>query len=58
MAERLKRLNVNLDLETHRLFKTAATAAGTDMTAVIEEFIKDYIQEHLPRELRPKKKAP
>ena len=58
MAERLKRLNVNLDLETHRLFKLAATATGTDMTEAIKEFIKDYINEHLPRELRPRKKAP
>ena len=52
MTEELKRLNVNLDPETHRLFKLAAIAAGTDMTDAIKEFIDDFIARHLPRELR------
>jgi len=52
MTEELKRLNVNLDPETHRLFKLAAIAAGTDMTEAIKQFIEDFIDRHLPRELR------
>ena len=56
MAERLKRLNVNLDPETHRQFKLAATAVGTDMTEALKKFIADYIVQHLPPELRPKRK--
>ena len=54
MTEGLKRLNVNLEPETHRLFKMAATAAGTDMTEAIKQFIDEYIARHLPPELRPK----
>ena len=50
----LKRLNVNLDPETHRLFKMAATAASTDMTEAIKKFIDDFIRRNLPPELRPK----
>ena len=44
MTEELKRLNVNLDPDTHRLFKLAATAAGTDMTEVLKELIEQYIR--------------
>lgn len=60
MTEELKRLNVNLDPETHRLFKLAATAAGTDMTEVLKELIEQYIRAHLPPALLPKgrKKQP
>ena len=53
-------LNINLDPETHRLFKLAAVAAGTDMTEAIKVFIDAYVQKHLPREMRStgrKKKA-
>ena len=50
----LKRLNVNLDPETHRLFKIAAINAGTDMTEAIKRFIDDFIDEHLPQEMQPK----
>jgi hypothetical protein len=52
VTEALKRLNVNLDPETHRLFKLAAIAAGTDMTEAIKQFIDDFVARHLPRELR------
>ena len=54
MEPTLKRLNINLDPETHRLFKLAAVAAGTDMTDAIKAFIDDYVEKHLPREMRPK----
>ena len=54
MEPTLKRLNVNLDPDTHRLFKLAATAAGIDMTEAIKVFIDDYIEKHLPREMRAK----
>ena len=55
MREALKRLNVNLDPETHQRFKLAAIAAGTDMTEAIKALIDDYIRKHLPPSLWPKK---
>jgi hypothetical protein len=60
MTEELKRLNVNLDPETHRLFRLAATAACTDMTEVLKELVEQYIRAHLPPALLPKgrKKQP
>jgi hypothetical protein len=54
VTEELKRLNVNLDPETHRLFKLAAIAAGTDMTEAIKTLIEGYIRKHLPPAMWPK----
>ncbi len=50
--ERKTRVNLNLDTDTHRLFKVATTAQGTDMTHAILAFIDDYIQKHLSVETR------
>jgi hypothetical protein len=54
VSEELKRLNVNLDPDTHRLFKMATVAAGTDMTEAIKELIEGYIRKHLPPSLWPR----
>jgi len=38
---------------------TAVTAAqGKSMTDVLLEFIREYVQKHLPRERRPKGRQP
>lgn len=56
MAERLKRLNLNLDPETHRRFKVATAAQGTDMTQAVKQFIAEYIRKYLPRGLQPRRR--
>jgi uncharacterized protein (DUF1778 family) len=45
--EKKKRVNLNLGADTHRLFKMATAAQGTDMTHAILEFIEGYIRKHL-----------
>lgn len=34
--------------DLHRAFKTAAAAQGKEMTELILEFIRDYVQKHAP----------
>ncbi len=42
------RLNVIIDQKLHNDFKAATAVQGTDMTTVILEFIKSYVDKHLP----------
>lgn len=47
MAEpKVKRMNLNVDLELHNAFKAATAAQGQNMTDVLLEFIEDYVKKH------------
>ena len=43
IAEEMKRLNINIDLELHNAFKAATAARGENMTDVLLKFIGDYV---------------
>jgi uncharacterized protein (DUF1778 family) len=57
MAE-VKRLNINLDRQLHDHFKAAATMQGTNMTDVLLDFIRRYVEKNLPAALRKGSKKP
>jgi hypothetical protein len=40
----VKRVNINIPIETHNSFKAAAALKGEDMTTVLLRFIEDYVQ--------------
>ena len=54
MAERVKRLNVNIEVSLHDGFKAATAAKGENMTDVLLQFIQDYVAKN---GLAPKKKV-
>ena len=54
MAEKVKRLNVNVEVSLHDGFKAATAARGENMTDILLQFIKDYVAKN---GLDPKKKA-
>ena len=39
-------MNVNVPLELHNSFKSATAAQGDNMTDVILEFIRNYVDKH------------
>ena len=39
-------MNVNIEINLHNAFKSAAAARGVDMTTVLEQFIKDYVAKY------------
>ena len=44
--EEIKRLNVNLPVSMHNAFKAATAARGENMTDVLMEYIKAYVEKH------------
>ena len=48
----LKRVNIHIDPELHRAFKTAASSQGVNMTDLLLQFIEDYVKKHLPDALK------
>ena len=42
----IKRLNVNISEKLHRNFKAATAAQGVDMTDVLLDFIKKYVDKN------------
>jgi predicted HicB family RNase H-like nuclease len=42
----LKRLNVNISEELHRRFKSAAAAQGLEMTDLVLEWIRKYVDKN------------
>ncbi len=48
---RLKRMNVNMDAELHQAFKVAAVAQGKDMSTVLIELVRDFVDKHYPQGL-------
>ena len=44
MAEqKVKRMNINVEVTLHDAFKAATAAQGDNMTDVLIEFIQDYV---------------
>lgn len=54
--QELKRVNIHIDPELHRAFKTAAAAEGENMTDVLLEFIESYVKKYLPDALKKGRK--
>ncbi len=50
--EGVARLNVIIDQKLHNAFKAATAAQGVDMTTVIIDYIKSYVDKHLPGVLK------
>ena len=44
--EEIKRLNMNLPTPLHNAFKAATAARGENMTDVMMEYIKAYVEKH------------
>ena len=47
-----KRMNLNVEARLHDRFKAATAAQGKNMTDVLLEFIRHYVEQHLPDPLR------
>jgi predicted DNA binding CopG/RHH family protein len=43
---KVKRVNVNIPLQLHNRFKSAAAARGENMTNILLEFIHQYVDRH------------
>ena len=52
--EKIKRMNINVELSLHNAFKAATAAQGENMTDVLLKFIEDYVAK---RGVKPAKKA-
>jgi hypothetical protein len=48
----IKRMNINVETRLHDHFKAATAAQGKNMTDVLLEFIKEYVERHLPEQFR------
>lgn len=48
----VKRLNMNVPRDLHDAFKSAAAAEGKQMTDVLMDFIRKYVDQHQPGGLR------
>jgi hypothetical protein len=44
--EEIKRLNVNLPASLHNTFKAATAARGENMTDILVEFIRNYVDKY------------
>lgn len=44
--EEIKRLNVNLPISLHNGFKAATAARGENMTDILIEFIRNYVDKY------------
>ena len=44
--QEIKRLNVNLELSLHNAFKAATAARGENMTDVLLEYIRKYVDSY------------
>ena len=48
----VKRLNMNVPRDLHDAFKAASAAEGRQMTDVLMDFIRKYVEQHQPERLR------
>ena len=51
---KVKRMNLNVEVNLHNAFKAATAAQGKNMTDVLIEYIEQYVTKHLPQ---PSKKG-
>jgi hypothetical protein len=47
--QEIKRLNMNLPISLHNAFKAATAARGENMTDVLMEYIRAYVEKHSPK---------
>ncbi len=52
----LTRVNINIPTSLHRQFKSVTAAEGTDMTRVLEAYIREYVEKHSASNKQPKGK--
>jgi hypothetical protein len=52
--QKVKRMNINVEVSLHDAFKSATAARGENMTDVLLRFIEDYVSKH---GVAPKKKT-
>ena len=54
----LMRVNINIPTSLHRQFKSITAAEGTDMTRVLEAYIREYVDKRSPNSKQPKGRRP
>ena len=42
-------MNLNVPLELHNQFKSVTAAQGSNMTDVLLQYIRSYVEKHLPK---------
>lgn len=45
---KIKRMNINVEVQLHDSFKAATAARGQNMTDVLLDFIADYVKKNPP----------
>ncbi len=53
--EEVKRMNLNVPVELHNSFKAATAAKGQNMTDVLLDFIRNYVDKHSSKPTRRRK---
>ncbi len=56
LKEGFKKMNLNVEAGLHNQFKAAVTLQNKNMTDVLLDFIRDYVQKHLPEAAGKSKK--
>lgn len=51
-AQEMKRLNMHVPRDLHDAFKAATAAEGKQMTDVLLDFIRRYVEQHQPARWR------
>ncbi len=46
---KVKRMNLNVEVNLHNSFKAATAAQGKNMTDVLIEYIEQYVTKHSPQ---------
>ena len=49
VEQKVKRMNLNVPVELHNSFKATTAAQGLNMTDVLMEFIKNYVNKKSPK---------
>jgi ParG len=44
----VKRMNLNVPIELHNSFKSVTAAQGQNMTDILLEFIRNYVEKYQP----------
>jgi hypothetical protein len=52
MADKVKRMNINVPLDLHNAFKATAAIKNKEMTVILLEFIRSYVEKHAPAVLK------
>ena len=45
--EKVKRMNLNVPVDLHNSFKAATAAQGLNMSDVLTQYIKDYVEKYV-----------